>query len=72
VQSLGNFVFMQSDPWARLSAILRVVVTPNHRLRVTAIPVRAGFQPTLATGAAADSIHRRLRVPLSTPTLIEP
>jgi poly-gamma-glutamate capsule biosynthesis protein CapA/YwtB (metallophosphatase superfamily) len=72
VQSLGNFVFMQGDPWARLSAILRVVVTPNHRLRVTAIPVRAGFQPALATGAAADSIHRRLRVPLSTPTLIEP
>jgi hypothetical protein len=47
-------------------------VTPDHRVRVTAIPVRAGFQPTLAIGAAADSIHTRLRVPLSTPTSIEP
>jgi hypothetical protein len=65
-------VFTQTDPWARLSAILRVVVTPDHRVRVTAIPVRAGFQPTLAIGAAADSIHTRLRVPLSTPTSIEP
>lgn len=68
IQSLGNFVFTQTDPWTRLSAILRVVVTPDHRVRITAIPVRAGFQPTLAIGAAADSIHTRLRVPLSTPT----
>src|SRR3989442_13967477 len=29
VQSLGNFVFLQDDPWTRLSAILRVVVTPD-------------------------------------------
>ncbi|TLY52910.1 MAG: CapA family protein, partial [Gemmatimonadetes bacterium] len=72
VQSLGNFVFMQNDPWTRLSAILRVVVTRDHRVRITAIPVHVGFQPTLATGAAADSIHSRLRVPLSTRTLIEP
>jgi len=72
VQSLGNFVFTQTDPWTRLSAILRVVVTPDHRVRITAIPVRAGFQPTLAVGAAADSIHTRLRVPLSTPTPTEP
>ena len=72
VQSLGNFVFMQSDPWTRLSAILRVVVTPDHRIRITAIPVRVGFQPTLATGSAADSIQSRLHVPLSTSTSSEP
>ena len=65
VQSLGNFVFLQDDPWTRLSAILRVVVTPDRRLRLSAIPVRVGHQPTLATGAAADSVRRRLRVRLS-------
>src|SRR5881398_350216 len=65
VQSLGNFVFLQDDPWTRLSAILRVVVTPDRRLRLSAIPVHVGHQPTLATGAAADSVRRRLRVRLS-------
>jgi poly-gamma-glutamate capsule biosynthesis protein CapA/YwtB (metallophosphatase superfamily) len=65
VQSLGNFVFLQDDPWTRLSAILRVVVTPDRRLRLSAIPVRVGHQPTLAIGPAADSVRRRLRVRLS-------
>ena len=65
----GNFVFLQGDPWTRLSAILQIVVTPNRRLRLSAIPIRVGHQPTLATGAAADSVHARLRVPLSTTTL---
>ena len=72
VQSLGNFVFLQNDPWTRLSAILRVVVTPDRRLRLSAIPVRVGHQPTLATGSAADSVRRRLRVPLSTPRVSKP
>jgi len=67
VQSLGNFVFLQNDPWARLSAILRVVVRPDKRMRLSAIPVRVDHQPTLATGAAADSVRRRLGIPLSTP-----
>lgn len=67
-QSLGNFVFVQSEPWARLSAVLRVAVAPNHRMRLAAVPVRAGAQPTIARGAAADSVGRRLRVPLLTPT----
>ena len=71
-QSLGNFVFLQNDPWTRVSAILRVVVAPNRRIRVSAIPVRAGFRPTLATGAAADSVRRRLGVPLSTATVRKP
>ena len=72
VQSLGNFVFLQDDPWARLSAILRVVVTPDRRLRLSAIPVHVGPQPTLATGAAADSVRRRLRVRLSPTTVPNP
>jgi poly-gamma-glutamate capsule biosynthesis protein CapA/YwtB (metallophosphatase superfamily) len=66
-QSLGNFVFLQRDPWTSLSAILRVVVEPDRTMRLSAIPVRVSYQPTLATGAAADSIRRRLAVPLSTP-----
>ena len=72
VQSLGNFIFLQNGPWTRLSAILRIVVAPNRRIRVSAIPVRVGYQPTLATGTAADSIRRRLRVPLSTATVLKP
>lgn len=72
VQSLGNFVFLQDDPWTRLSAILRVVVIPGRRMRLSAIPVRVGHQPTVATGAAADSVRRRLRVPLSTPAYLKP
>src|SRR3989442_15138135 len=72
VQSLGNFVFLQDDPWTRLSAILRVVVTPDRRMRLSAIPIRVGPHPTLATGAAADSVRRRLRVRLSPTTVRQP
>jgi poly-gamma-glutamate capsule biosynthesis protein CapA/YwtB (metallophosphatase superfamily) len=68
VQSLGNFIFRQDDPWTQLSAILRVVVSPAKRMRLSAIPIRAGHQAALATGEAADSIRRRLGIPLSTPT----
>jgi len=66
VQSLGNFVFAQDDPWTRLSAILRIEVAPDKTMRLSAIPVHAGHQPTVATGAAADSVRRRLGIPLST------
>ncbi|PYP52626.1 MAG: hypothetical protein DMD45_03875 [Gemmatimonadetes bacterium] len=72
VQSLGNFVFVQSDPRTQLSAILRVAVAPDRRMRVSAVPVRVGPQPTLATGAAADSVRRRLRVRLSIPMPSKP
>ena len=72
VQSLGNFVFVQSDPRTQLSAILRVTVAPNHRMRVSAVPVRVGAQPSVATGAAADSVRRRLHVRLSTPIPSKP
>ena len=66
VQSLGNFVFAQDDPWTRLSAILRIEVAPDKTMRLSAIPVHAGHQPTVATGDAADSVRRRLGIPLST------
>ena len=61
-QSLGNFIFLQTQPWTELSAILKIDVTPPPALgmRVSAIPVRAGHQAQLADSAAADSIRRRL------------
>lgn len=62
VQSLGNFVFSQTEPWTRLGAILRITVAPNHRVSIHAIPVRAGYQVTFADGPAADSVRARLRV----------
>jgi poly-gamma-glutamate capsule biosynthesis protein CapA/YwtB (metallophosphatase superfamily) len=65
-QSLGNFVFLQDDPWTRVSAILRIEVAPDKSMRLSAIPVRVGYQPSVATGAAADSVRRRLGIPLST------
>lgn len=68
VQSLGNFVFSQDQPWTRLGAILRITVSPDHRMAVHAIPVHAGYQVTFAEGAAADSVRARLRVSLSNRT----
>ena len=67
VQSLGNFIFSQVEPWTELSAILRIEVAPppGRSLRVSAIPVRAGYQVQFADGAAADSIRRRLNLPRS-------
>ena len=64
-QSLGNFIFQQDQPWTQLSAVLRIVVAPDRSMRLSALPVRAGYQATLATGAAADSVARRLRVPIT-------
>ena len=71
VPSLGNFIFHQERPWTDLSAILRVAVAPDRSLRVTAIPVRAGFQAQLVTGAAADSVRQRLGIPISL-TAVDP
>jgi hypothetical protein len=65
VQSLGNFIFLQNRPWTELSAILRIDARPDGSLRVSAIPVRAGFQAQFVDGAAADSIRRRLNLPRS-------
>ncbi len=73
-QSLGNFVFYQGKPWTELSAVLRVTVAPDGAITVSAIPVRADFQPRVVTGAAADSVRERLHVPLATdpPTTRKP
>lgn len=65
VQSLGNFIFHQERPWTDLSAILQIAVAPNGSMRLNAIPVRAGFQAERVTGAAADSVRRRLGVPIT-------
>ena len=64
-QSLGNFIFQQDQPWTQLSAVLRIVVAPDRSMHLSALPVRAGYQATLATGAAADSVAHRLRVPIT-------
>lgn len=71
-QSLGNFVFLQARPSTELSAVLRVAVAPDRSMRVSAVPVRAGFQPALIAGTAADSVRRRLGVPLATDSLGSP
>lgn len=65
VQSLGNFIFSQDKPWTQLSAVLRIAVAPDRSMRLSALPVRAGYQATIATGAAADSVAHRLGIPLT-------
>ena len=65
VQSLGNFIFSQDKPWTQLSAVLRIRVAPDRSMRLSALPVRAGYQAVLATGPAADSVARRLGVPIT-------
>ncbi len=67
VQSLGNFIFFQDKPWTDLTAILRIDVPPppGGAPRLTAIPVRAGFQAQFVDGVAADSVRRRLNLPRS-------
>src|SRR2546425_841617 len=62
VPSLGNFIFQQGKAWTQLSAVLRIAVAPDKSMRLSALPVQAGYQATIATGAAADSVRRRLRV----------
>jgi len=64
-QSLGNFIFGQGRAWTELSAILRFDITARGLVRVSAIPVRAGYQAQFADSAAADSIRRRLNLPRS-------
>lgn len=65
IESLGNFVFSQDRPWTRLGAIVRVSVAPDRTMRVTALPVRAGYQVSFADSSAADSVRARLGVQLS-------
>jgi poly-gamma-glutamate synthesis protein (capsule biosynthesis protein) len=63
-QSLGNFIFA-SGPKTNLSAILCFVIAPGGSIRVSAIPVRAGFQAQFIDSTAADSVRRRLNLPRS-------
>jgi poly-gamma-glutamate synthesis protein (capsule biosynthesis protein) len=63
-QSLGNFIFA-SGPKTNLSAILRFDIAPGGSIRVSAIPVRAGFQAQFIDSTAADSVRRRLNLPRS-------
>jgi poly-gamma-glutamate synthesis protein (capsule biosynthesis protein) len=68
--SLGNFIFYQTLPWTDLSAIVQVDVapSPDRTIRVTAVPVRAGFQAQFVSGPAADSVRQRLGVPITLTT----
>ncbi|HEV8398723.1 MAG TPA: CapA family protein [Gemmatimonadales bacterium] len=63
-QSLGNFIFA-SGAKTNLSAILRFDIAPSGSIRVSAIPVRAGFQAQFIDSTAADSVRRRLNLPRS-------
>jgi len=62
VQSLGNFIFAAGRTWTGLSAILRFDVAPGGTVRVSAIPVRAGYQAQFIDSVAADSVRRRLNL----------
>ena len=61
-QSLGNFIFASGEK-TNLSAILRFKIAPGGSIRVSAIPVRAGFQAQFIDSTAADSVRRRLNLP---------
>jgi poly-gamma-glutamate capsule biosynthesis protein CapA/YwtB (metallophosphatase superfamily) len=67
LQSLGNFVFYQGKPWTQLSAVVRIEVAPAGTIRLSALPVRAGYQVTPAGGRAADSVRTRLGLPFTFP-----
>ena len=53
------------DAKTNLSAILRFDIAPSGSIRVSAIPVRAGFQAQFIDSTAADSVRRRLNLPRS-------
>ena len=58
--SLGNFIFEQMSPWTRLSAIFKFTVAPDGVIAADLIPTRVGFRASVAGGAAADSVWRRM------------
>jgi poly-gamma-glutamate synthesis protein (capsule biosynthesis protein) len=60
VFSMGNFIFRQASPWTDLSAIFEFTVSPDGGITLQVRPVRADYQATLATGAGADSVRRRV------------
>lgn len=72
IHSLGNFVFLQNEPWSRRGLWAELTVTPDRRVAVTLRPVHATLRPRFATGrdSAAvmthvDSLSRRLRAPFT-------
>ncbi|MGH7645567.1 MAG: CapA family protein [Gemmatimonadales bacterium] len=62
-RSLGNFIFVQRPDWTRLSAVFRFTIAPDGAITTDLLPIRVGFQATLADGAAADSVHARVGLP---------
>lgn len=60
--SMGNFIFKQGAPSTAYSGVFTFTVTPDGRVTADVIPVRSGFQARFASGAAADSVRRRVRL----------
>ena len=72
--SLGNFIFRQGSAWTDLSAVFEFTITPDGGIGLDVLPARASYQATLASGAGADSVRRRLGqlLPASATTLSAP
>jgi len=60
--SMGNFIFKQGAPSTAYSGVFTFTVAPDGRVTADLIPVRSGFQARFASGAAADSSRRRVRL----------
>ncbi|MBI4541963.1 MAG: CapA family protein, partial [Gemmatimonadetes bacterium] len=67
--SLGNFIFQQRPPWTNLSAIFQFTVEPDGTITVGLVPIRVGFQATLADSAAGDSVRTRMQLSPTAPTV---
>ncbi|MGE5144153.1 MAG: CapA family protein [Acidobacteriota bacterium] len=63
VYSMGNFIFRQGAPWTDLSGVFEFTVRSGGTISLALLPVRAGYQPRLVNGAAADSARRRVGLP---------
>jgi len=74
VYSMGNFIFQQRAPWTGLSGVFQFTIAPDGAIALDLLPARSGFQATLATGAGADSIRRRVGplAPATAPTSSAP
>ncbi len=71
-RSLGNFIFVQRPDWTRLSAVFRFTVAPDGAITADLLPIRVGFQATLADRAAADSVRARVGLSPAAATLPPP
>jgi len=74
VFSMGNFIFQQRASWTGLTGIFQFTIAPGGTIALDLLPARSGFQATLATGAGADSIRRRVGplAPATSSTLSAP